>query len=237
MDSRPFPLRALTSCRLPDRHFLTRQTSHLRTPNLTTCTPPTNNNKTNEHNKHTLHSTKHPSADVRSCSSLVILPRGSHHPRTPSTSAPKSTCTSRPTLLQSLVAQNSPSLPETRPSLEASLARSPHPLRTSSLCDSASCPDAVISECFADGLSPQSCFGDSAVDGDWRSLRCALGSFRPFEPVRTLPPANPVKALHFLRILRLRNLRSSTHPDRHTPLITARSRTRSDNKIEEDIAI
>ena len=124
MDSRPFPLRALTSCRLPDRHFLTRQTSHLRTPNLTTCTASTNNNKTNKHNKHTLHSTKHPPADVRSCSSLVIPQEVVTTLEHPVPQHPKSTCTSRPTLLQSLVAQNSPSLPETRPSLEASLARS-----------------------------------------------------------------------------------------------------------------
>jgi hypothetical protein len=36
--------------------------------------------------------------------------------------------------------------------------------------------ESVISECLADGFSPQSCFGDSAADGDWSILWYALGS-------------------------------------------------------------
>lgn len=77
-------------------------------------------------------------------------------------------CTTRPTLLQSHVTQSSPSLPETRPSLqEASLARSPHFLGTSSLCDSLAVPVTVILRVLC-GRSRRCCFGDIVIDGDWR---------------------------------------------------------------------
>lgn len=172
MHHRPFPFCELT-CRPPDRHFPKRRTSHLQIPNTTTYVhqPPIIIRQTNKHIKH-----QSPLPRRRtSCSAWCYRPEVATTLEQPVYQHPSPPCSSRPTLLQSLVAQNSPSLPETRPSLEASLARSPHPLRPFSLCDSVSCPDAVISECLRK-VSPQSCFGDSAVDGDWRLLRRALGS-------------------------------------------------------------
>lgn len=51
--------------------------------------------------------------------------------------------------------------------MEVSPARSPHPPRSSSSCNSPPLFRSCILECFADGFSQRSCFGDSAADGDW----------------------------------------------------------------------